>query len=119
GGPARCSLRLSSLGLRQRVGSRRCRTHTMSDQTTHVQPNTTERTYSVPADVPLLPLRDTVLFPNSFMPLAVARESSVKLIDEAISGGKLVGVFTQKDPTLEEPGQADLHAIGTLTHIHK
>ena len=53
------------------------------------------------------------------MPLAVARESSVKLIDEAISGGKLVGVFTQKDPTLEEPGQADLHAIGTLTHIHK
>jgi ATP-dependent Lon protease len=91
----------------------------MTDQTTRVQPNSTERTYSVPAEVPVLPLRDTVLFPNSFMPLAVARESSVKLIDEAISGGKLVGVFTQKDPTLEEPGQAELHPIGTLTHIHK
>jgi ATP-dependent Lon protease len=59
------------------------------------------------------------LFPNSFMPLAVARESSVKLIDEAIAGGKLIGVFTQKDPTHEEPGQEDLHPIGTLTHIHK
>jgi len=81
----------------------------MSDQTTRVQPNTTERTYSVPSDVPLLPLRDTVLFPNSFMPLAVARESSVKLIDEAISGGKLVGVFTQRDPTLEEPVRPTAH----------
>jgi ATP-dependent Lon protease len=69
--------------------------------------------------VAVLPLRDTVLFPNSFMPLAVARESSVKLIDEAIAGGKLIGVFTQRDPGQEEPGQTDLHAIGTLTYIHK
>ena len=53
------------------------------------------------------------------MPLAVARESSVQLIDDAIAGGKLIGVFTQTDPTHEEPGQADLHPIGTLTHIHK
>ena len=78
-----------------------------------------DRSYTVPADVPALPLRDTVLFPNSFMPLAVARESSVKLIDEAIAGGKVIGVFTQRDPTREEPGQEDLYAIGTLTHIHK
>jgi ATP-dependent Lon protease len=78
-----------------------------------------ERSFSVPTDIPALPLRDTVLFPNSFMPLAVARESSVKLIDDAIAGGKLIGVFTQIDPSHEEPGQADLHPIGTLTHIHK
>src|SRR6188472_3893820 len=91
----------------------------MSDQLTRVQPNPTERTYSVPAEVPLLPLRDTVLFPNSFMPLAVARESSVKLIDEAISGGKLVGVFTQRDASVEEPQQGDLYDVGTASHIHK
>ncbi len=78
-----------------------------------------ERTYTVPAEVPLLPLRETVLFPHSFMPLAVARESSIKLIDEAIAGDKLIGVVTQRDPTVEEPGQADLHDVGTLTHIHK
>jgi ATP-dependent Lon protease len=78
-----------------------------------------ERSYQVPGDVPVLPLRDTVLFPNSFMPLAVARESSVKLIDEAIAGAKVIGVFTQKDPTQEDPAQSDLHAVGTLTHIHK
>ena len=91
----------------------------MSDETTRVQLGVGDRSYTVPADVPVLPLRDTVLFPNSFMPLAVARESSVKLIDEAIAGGKLIGVFTQKDPTQEEPAQDDLHPIGTLTHIHK
>ncbi len=89
----------------------------MSNETGH--PVEQERSYTVPADVPALPLRDTVLFPNSFMPLAVARESSVKLIDEAIAGGKVIGVFTQKDPTSEEPGQDDLYPIGTLTHIHK
>jgi ATP-dependent Lon protease len=90
----------------------------MSDEATRVQ-HGAERSYVVPAEVPVLPLRDTVLFPNSFMPLAVARESSIKLIDDAIAGGTLVGVFTQRDATVEEPGQADLYPIGTLTHIHK
>jgi ATP-dependent Lon protease len=73
----------------------------------------------VPPDLPVLPLRDTVLFPNSFMPLAVARESSVRLIDEAIANNKLIGVFAQRDPALDEPIQADLYPIGTATHIHK
>ncbi|HXT68513.1 MAG TPA: endopeptidase La [Vicinamibacterales bacterium] len=89
----------------------------MSSETS--RPVEHERSFTVPGDVPALPLRDTVLFPNSFMPLAVARESSVKLIDEAIAQGKVIGVFTQKDPTSEEPGQDDLYPIGTLTHIHK
>jgi ATP-dependent Lon protease len=73
----------------------------------------------VPEEVPVLPLRDTVLFPQSFMPLAVARESSVRLIDEASAGGKLIGVFTQKEASTEEPDQDDLYPVGTLTHIHK
>jgi ATP-dependent Lon protease len=91
----------------------------MADPVTRGESGIGERQYTVPPDVPVLPLRDTVLFPNSFMPLAVARESSVKLIDDAIAGTKLVGVFTQRDPSHEDPVQADLHAIGTLTHIHK
>src|SRR5437763_16640107 len=53
------------------------------------------------------------------MPLAVARESSVRLIDDAIANGKLIAVFTQRDAAIEEPGQDDLYAIGTATHIHK
>ena len=74
---------------------------------------------SVPAELPILPLRDTVLFPSSFMPLAVARESSVQLIEAAVEGDQLVGVFTQREASTEEPGQDDLYAIGTITHIHK
>ena len=74
---------------------------------------------TIPAELPILPLRDTVLFPNSYMPLAVARASSVQLIDDAISAGKLIGVFTQRDASLEEPQQEDLYGVGTASHIHK
>jgi ATP-dependent Lon protease len=78
-----------------------------------------ERPLSIPPEIPVLPLRDTVLFPNSFMPLAVARESSVRLIDEAAASGRLIGVFTQRDAAVEEPTEDDLFRTGTATHIHK
>src|SRR5215217_1605415 len=80
---------------------------------------TGEPPLSIPAELPVLPLRDTVLFPNSFMPLAVAREASVRLIDEATSSGRMIGVFTQREASTEEPLQEDLFTIGTATHIHK
>jgi ATP-dependent Lon protease len=94
----------------------------MSDQAENSKPEDTssgDRPLSIPSELPILPLRDTVLFPNSFMPLAVARESSVHLIDDAIANGKLVAVFTQRDASMEEPGQEDLYTVGTATHIHK
>ena len=78
-----------------------------------------DRPLVIPAELPVLPLRDTVLFPNSFMPLAVAREASVRLIDEATTSGRMIGVFTQREASVEEPVQDDLYAIGTATHVHK
>ena len=78
-----------------------------------------ERSFVIPPELPVLPLRDTVLFPNSFMPLAVAREASVRLVEEANASGKLIGVFTQRDAAVEEPMQEDLYPVGTATHIHK
>ena len=94
----------------------------MSDHTEDIRPEDVsigDRPLAIPAELPILPLRDTVLFPNSFMPLAVARESSVKLIDDAIADGKLIAVFTQRDAAIEEPGREDLYNVGTATHIHK
>jgi ATP-dependent Lon protease len=94
----------------------------MSDHLENLKPedlSSGDRPLSIPPELPILPLRDTVLFPNSFMPLAVARESSVRLIDDAIANGKLIAVFTQRDASVEEPGQADLYPVGTATHIHK
>ena len=93
----------------------------MSDQHGHLDEEISdeELPISIPPELPVLPLRDTVLFPNSFMPLAVARESSVRLIEEAIADSRLVGVFTQLEPGTEEPTQEDLYPVGTATHIHK
>jgi ATP-dependent Lon protease len=93
----------------------------MTDELETLKPEdlSNERPLSIPPELPILPLRDTVLFPNSFMPLAVARASSVRLIDEAIANGKLIAVFTQRDASIEEPLQSDLYSVGTATHIHK
>jgi ATP-dependent Lon protease len=73
----------------------------------------------IPAELPVLPLRDTVLFPHSFMPLAVAREASVRLVADAMAGSRLIGVFTQRDATVEVPTETDLYRVGTATRIHK
>jgi ATP-dependent Lon protease len=82
-------------------------------------PSEPEPPLQIPPELPVLPLRDTVLFPNSFMPLAVAREASVRLVEEANTAGRLIAVFTQREAAMEEPMQEDLYPVGTVTHIHK
>jgi ATP-dependent Lon protease len=93
----------------------------MSEPSDRIEPDVSsdEQAFRVPEELPVLPLRDTVLFPNSFMPLAVARESSVRLIDEAVATGSLIAVFTQREASQDEPLKDDLHPVGTASHIHK
>ncbi|MBI1894716.1 MAG: endopeptidase La, partial [Candidatus Rokubacteria bacterium] len=74
---------------------------------------------STPEVLSLLALRDTVLFPQAVLPLAVARKPSVQLVDEAIRGSHLIGAVTQRDPQMEEPGADDLYGVGTTAMIHK
>ncbi len=70
----------------------------MSNQLEPLDPSGSDTpTFRVPPEMPVLPLRDTVLFPQAFMPLAVARESSVKLIDEAVASGQTIAVFAQRE----------------------
>ena len=85
----------------------------------HIRDSKDDRPVSIPDELPVLPLRDTVLFPNSFMPLAVAREASIRLIEQSLADDQLVGVFTQREASIEEPAQEDLYTVGTITHIHK
>src|SRR6188474_2534067 len=73
----------------------------------------------VPAELAILPLRDTILFPHAILPLAVARETSVNLVHDAVRERKVIGVVTQRDPSVDDPVESDLFRIGTLTHIHK
>jgi ATP-dependent Lon protease len=70
-------------------------------------------------EIGILPLRDTLLFPQAILPLAVARESSVALVNDAVKEKKLIGVLTQRDPAVDEPLESDLYNVGTLTNIHK
>jgi len=73
----------------------------------------------LPDILSILPLRDTVLFPQAVLPLAVGRPASVRLVDEAILGSRLIAVVTQRDPSVEEPRPTDLFSVGTATVIHK
>jgi len=91
----------------------------MSDQIEPVSDEQIRLPANVPPEIAVLPLRDTVLFPQAFMPLAVARESSVRLIDEAVGSGRMIAVFAQREAAEDDPQQQDLHPIGTASHIHK
>jgi len=91
----------------------------MSDHIEPVSDESARLPENVPAEIAVLPLRDTVLFPQAFMPLAVARESSVRLIDEAVASGRMIAVFAQREAAEDDPQQQDLHPIGTASHIHK
>ncbi|NOY59624.1 MAG: endopeptidase La, partial [Calditrichaeota bacterium] len=71
----------------------------------------------IPNELPILPLRDTVVFPNIVTPLVVAREKSVKLIHDAISGSRLIGLVAQKAAEQEEPTKDDIHKFGTAAII--
>ncbi|MEK8035387.1 MAG: endopeptidase La [candidate division NC10 bacterium] len=74
---------------------------------------------TVPEVLSILPLRDTVLFPQAVVPLAAGRETSVRLIEDAARGGRLIGVFGQRDPSVEDPQQGDLYRVGTAATILK
>src|SRR5665647_486798 len=73
----------------------------------------------IPAELPLLPLRNTVLFPGVVIPITVGRDKSIKAVNDAYKTDKLVGVVSQKDSNVEEPTVSDLVDIGTIAKIVK
>ncbi len=74
---------------------------------------------SLPDELAILPLRNTVLFPGVVIPITVGRDKSIKAVSESYKGDKMVGVVSQKDSQVEEPTPADLQAIGTIAKIVK
>jgi ATP-dependent Lon protease len=78
-----------------------------------------EKKFVVPEILPILPVRDTVLFPGAVLPLTVGRESSLSLVNSLQGDEKLLGVVAQLDPRVEDPAAADLHKLGTLAKVHK
>jgi ATP-dependent Lon protease len=74
---------------------------------------------NLPSEIPVIALRNTVLFPNVVLPITVAREKSVKAITEAAKNGKWIGVIAQKDVNNEDPMPDDIYQVGTLAKIVK
>jgi ATP-dependent Lon protease len=73
----------------------------------------------VPTELPLLPLRNTVLFPGVVLPITVGRDKSIKAVNDAYKADKLIGVVAQKDSEVEDPTVSDLEDIGTIARIVK
>lgn len=73
----------------------------------------------IPEELPILPLRNTVLFPGVVIPITVGRDKSIKAVNDAYKADKLIGVVAQKDSNVEEPTISDLEDIGTVAKIVK
>ena len=72
-----------------------------------------------PKTLPILPLRNTVLFPGVIIPITIGRDRSIKLVKDTYKGNRTIGVLAQKDPNIETPEKEDLNKIGTVAHILK
>lgn len=73
----------------------------------------------IPSEIPLLPLRNTVLFPGVVLPITVGRDKSIRAVNDAYKADKLIGVIAQKDSSVEDPEIKDLEQVGTVARIVK
>jgi len=81
--------------------------------------NESDKITEVPDDLPVLPLRNTVLFPGVVLPITVGRDKSIKAVNDSYKSNKLIGVLAQTDSSIEDPEVKDLCLIGTIAKIVK
>lgn len=74
---------------------------------------------SIPTELPILPIKNTVLFPGVVLPITVGRQKSIELVKHSYKGNKIIGVIAQKNNKVEEPGFNDLYTVGTVAKILK
>ncbi len=77
------------------------------------------KNFEAPDVIPILPLRNTVLFPGVVLPITVGREASLKLINDAWKGNKLLGAVTQVDGVIDTPDYSDIYKVGTVAKVLK
>ncbi|QYK51970.1 MAG: endopeptidase La [Anaerolineales bacterium] len=73
----------------------------------------------IPDELPILPLRGLVVYPQTGVPLTIGQPRSIRLVDDSVSGSRLVGLVASKDPDKENPGPEDLYSIGTVASVHR
>src|SRR4051795_3697712 len=72
---------------------------------------------AIPSELPIVPLKDTVIYPFVGAPLAVGQERTLKLIDDAVVGNRLVGFVASKDSTIDNPGPDQAYGVGVVGAI--
>jgi len=78
-----------------------------------------DNAFAIPDELPILPLRGLVVYPQTSVPLTIGQPRSIRLVDDAVSGNRIIGLVTAKNPELENPGPQDLYSVGTLAIIHR
>src|SRR4051812_13681784 len=78
-----------------------------------------QRIQTIPSELPVLPVRDAVIFPHAVIPLTVGREASVKLINDVQQGDGMLVVLTQRDKRVDNPAPSDLYDVGTVSMVHR
>src|SRR5436309_3150161 len=78
-----------------------------------------QKIQTIPSELPVLPVRDAVIFPHAVIPLTVGRDTSVKLINDVQQGDGMIVVMTQRDKRVDTPGPADLYDVGTVSMVHR
>ena len=73
--------------------------------------------FVLPESIPVISVRNTVFFPHQFIPLAIGRPKSLRLIEHAIREDMVIGVLTQKDGSIDDPNYGDLFTVGTVARI--
>ncbi|MCB9639248.1 MAG: endopeptidase La [Myxococcales bacterium] len=68
-------------------------------------------------ELPILPLRNTVIYPGVVIPLTIGRESSLRLVDDALEGDRIIGIVGQRDPDVDDPDSSELYSMGTAAQI--
>ncbi|MCA0457553.1 MAG: endopeptidase La [Chloroflexi bacterium] len=92
---------------------------TVEDGANQPEDTTKQNKSDIPSVIPILPLRGLVVYPQTAIPLTVGQPRSIKLVDDVISGDRLIGLVAAKDPDMETPGPEDVYEIGTLASIHR
>jgi len=82
-------------------------------------PEIRELEADVPPILPVLPLRETVVYPESMSPLAIGQERSIALVDEAVAGNRMIALLASRNPEIEAPGPDDVYPVGTAALIHR
>src|SRR5437899_5369645 len=92
-------------------------TDNQTSDTMAIEASELDQQLQIPDDLPVLPLRDIVIYPFMIVPLFVSRERSIRAVDEALGENRMILLVSQKDLDKEEPAADDLYKIGTVAVI--